>query len=366
MNYTSKFLEYEKNTQRLANLIEGHSAALKFFEKANRFGHNPYNYSTIQNAHKILLETQGISKTLLGLQSIAQQMQEVQKIAGSLGDIAHIATSFDRNSALMPQLQEAQKIAGGLGDIAHIATSFDRNSALMPQLQEAQKIAGSLGDIAHIATSFDRNSALMPQLQEAQKIAGSLGDIAHTTVLLGMNSGLVPQLQEAQRIASQIPFITKLQTKIPQIEPIFIEATKVATSLIHSAPFTVSALSVATASINFSARLDNFPYPEQLRIVDALDSLNLDTDTDIEIPEDLPEEMQSDYVTLIELLQKFCRENENQLLGILTTVETTVKNFSENDFSNPFTVLAFIYNCIILIWNQIKLPKDGDDNNNKD
>ena len=336
MNYTSKFLEYEKNTQRLANLIEGHSAALKFFEKANRFGHNPYNYSTIQNAHKILLETQGISKTLLGLQSIAQQMQEVQKIAGSLGDIAHIATSFDRNSALMPQLQEAQKIAGGLGDIAHIATSFDRNSALMPQLQEAQKIAGSLGDIAH------------------------------TTVLLGMNSGLVPQLQEAQRIASQIPFITKLQTKIPQIEPIFIEATKVATSLIHSAPFTVSALSVATASINFSARLDNFPYPEQLRIVDALDSLNLDTDTDIEIPEDLPEEMQSDYVTLIELLQKFCRENENQLLGILTTVETTVKNFSENDFSNPFTVLAFIYNCIILIWNQIKLPKDGDDNNNKD
>ena len=306
MNYTSKFLEYEKNTQRLANLIEGHSAALKFFEKANRFGHNPYNYSTIQNAHKILLETQGISKTLLGLQSIAQQMQEVQKIAGSLGDIAHIATSFDRNSALMPQLQEAQKIAG------------------------------------------------------------SLGDIAHTTVLLGMNSGLVPQLQEAQRIASQIPFITKLQTKIPQIEPIFIEATKVATSLIHSAPFTVSALSVATASINFSARLDNFPYPEQLRIVDALDSLNLDTDTDIEIPEDLPEEMQSDYVTLIELLQKFCRENENQLLGILTTVETTVKNFSENDFSNPFTVLAFIYNCIILIWNQIKLPKDGDDNNNKD
>ena len=306
MNDTSKFLEYEKNTQRLANLIEGHSAALKFFEKANRFGHNPYNYSTIQNAHKILLETQGISKTLLGLQSIAQQMQEVQKIAGSLGDIAHIATSFDRNSALMPQLQEAQKIAG------------------------------------------------------------SLGDIAHTTVLLGMNSGLVPQLQEAQRIASQIPFITKLQTKIPQIEPIFIEATKVATSLIHSAPFTVSALSVATASINFSARLDNFPYPEQLRIVDALDSLNLDTDTDIEIPEDLPEEMQSDYVTLIELLQKFCRENENQLLGILTTVETTVKNFSENDFSNPFTVLAFIYNCIILIWNQIKLPKDGDDNNNKD
>lgn len=274
MNYTSKFLEYEKNTQRLVNLIEGHSVALKFFEKANRFGHIPCNYSTIQNAHKILLETQGISKTLLGLQSIAQQMQE------------------------------------------------------------------------------------------AQKIVGSFGDIARTTALLAMNPPLAQQLQEAQKIAGQIPFIARIQTKIPQVEPIFMEATKIATSLRLSSPFMTSALPVAMTSINFSARLDNFPYPEQLKIVDALDSLNLDTD--IEIPEDLPEEMQSDYVTLIELLQKFCRENENQLLGILTTVETTVKNFSENDFSNPFTVLVFIYNCIILILNQIKLPKDGGDNNNKD
>lgn len=304
MNYTSKFLEYEKNTQRLVNLIEGHSVALKFFEKANRFGHIPCNYSTIQNAHKILLETQGISKTLLGLQSIAQQMQKAQKIAGSFGDIAH-------------------------------ATAL---SAM--------------------------NSTLAKQLQEAQKIAGSFGDIARTTALLAMNPPLAQQLQEAQKIAGQIPFIARIQTKIPQVEPIFMEATKIATSLRLSSPFMTSALPVAMTSINFSARLDNFPYPEQLKIVDALDSLNLDTD--IEIPEDLPEEMQSDYVTLIELLQKFCRENENQLLGILTTIETTVKNFSENDFSNPFTVLAFIYNCIILILNQIKLPKDGGDNNNKD
>ena len=334
MNYTSKFLEYEKNTQRLVNLIEGHSVALKFFEKANRFGHIPCNYSTIQNAHKILLETQGISKTLLGLQSIAQQMQKAQKIAGSFGDIAH-ATAL---SAM--------------------------NSTLAKQLQEAQKIAGSFGDIARTTALLAMNPPLAQQLQEAQKIAGSFGDIARTTALLAMNPPLAQQLQEAQKIAGQIPFIARIQTKIPQVEPIFMEATKIATSLRLSSPFMTSALPVAMTSINFSARLDNFPYPEQLKIVDALDSLNLDTD--IEIPEDLPEEMQSDYVTLIELLQKFCRENENQLLGILTTIETTVKNFSENDFSNPFTVLAFIYNCIILILNQIKLPKDGGDNNNKD
>lgn len=290
MNYTSKFLEYEKNTQRLANLIEAHSATLKFFEKANRFGHNPYNYSTIQNAHKILLETQGISKTLIGLQSMAQQIQEVQKIAGSLGDIA-------------------------------------RTTAL-PAM----------------------NSHLVQQMQEVQKIAGSLGDIAHTTALLGMNSGLVPQFQEAQIIAGQIPFITKLQTKIPQIEPIFIEATKVATSLMNSAPFTVSALSVATASINFSARLDNFPYPEQLRIVDALDSLNLDTDTDIEILEDLPEEMQTDYVTLTKFAYTFWQKNREFILGVLATIDTTARSFSENDFSNIFTIILFTYYCASLIY----------------
>ena len=323
MNYTSKFLEYEKNTQRLANLIEAHSAALKFFEKANRFGHNPYNYSTIQNAHKILLEPQGISKTLLGLQSIAQQMQEAQKIAGSLGDIA-------RTTAL-PAM----------------------NSPLAQQMQEAQKIAGSLGDIAHTTALPAMNSPLAQQMQETQKIAGSLGDIAHTTALLAMNSPLAQQIQEAQRIASQIPFITKLQTKIPQIEPIFIEATKVATSLMNSAPFTVSALSVATASINFSARLDNFPYPEQLRIVDALDSLNLDTDTDIEITEDLPEEIQTDYVTLTEFAYAFWQKNREFILGVLATIDTTARSFSENDFSNIFTIILFTYYCASLIYTSL-------------
>ena len=234
MNYTSKFLEYEKNAQRLANLIDGHSAALNFFEKAQRLGRIPYNYSTIQNALKILLETQGISKTLPSLQSIAQQIQETQKIA------------------------------------------------------------------------------------------------------------------------SPIPFIARLHTKIPQVELIFIEATKIPMSLKHSSPFMTSALSVATASINFSAELNNFPYPEQLKIVDALDSLNLDTNTDIEIYENLPEEIQTECISLDKFARNFWKNNREFILGILATVDTTVQSFSENDYSNIFTIILFTYYCAGFIFNQQK------------
>lgn len=298
MNYSSKFLEYEKSVQRLSKTFSEHSIALRSFERVHRDWHIPYdNLSAIQNACKSLLETHGISKTIVGLQNIANQIEEAQKIARGIGDISPTITSLDMGSNVARQMEEAQKFARGIGDISPIAYMF-RN---------------------HLAN----------------------------------------------QVANQIPFLARLQPRVLQMERIFTETTGIA-AIKYSEPFISSALSVARASLNFSVGLDTLPYSEQLRIVDALDDINLDTDADIIIPEDLSDEIHTDYVTLVEFLRTFWKENNNQLLGILTTVETTVKNFSENDFSNPFTIIAFIYNCIILILNQLNLPSRDEKKTNDD
>ena len=119
-------------------------------------------------------------------------------------------------------------------------------------------------------------------------------------------------------------------------------------------PFISSALSVARASLNFSVGLDTLPYSEQLRIVAALDDINLDTDADTIIPEDLSDETRTDYITLTEFSRAFWKNNREFILGILATVDTTIQSFSEEDCSNPFVVILFAYYCIGLILNQQK------------
>ena len=328
MNYSSKFLEYEKSVQRLSKIVSEHSIALRSFERLHRDWNIPYNnLSAIQNACKSLLETHGISKTILGLQSIAEQIEETQKFARGIGNISPTIASLDMGSNIARQMEDAQKFARGIGDISPTIASLDMGSNIARQMEDVQKFTRGIGDISPIAYMFRDHLA--------------------------------------NQVANQIPFLARLQPRVLQMERIFTETTGIA-AIKYSEPFISSALSVARVSLNFSVGLDTLPYSEQLRIVDALDNVNLDTDADIIIPEDLSDEIHTDYVTLVEFLRTFWKENNNQLLGILTTVETTVKNFSENDFSNPFTIIAFIYNCIILILNQLNLPSRDEKKTNDD
>lgn len=283
MTYTSKFLEHEKNLQKLLNIIDGHSAALEYFERVERIHHhlrNPYeNLATVQNSCKNLLGFQGINKNLLGLQSIAEQMQSVKLPLQVMHGTYPMKTDFGFESPVIKAAMRAQEIFSS------------------PILQ-----------------ALNQNAELLKQ------------------------------------ISKQTPFISEIQSRLARFERMTLDTVGIA-AIKHSAPFMSSALAVATASINFSAELDTLPYSEQLRIVDFLDRINLDTDEELIIPENLSAETQADYISLTEVARNFWKKNNSHILVILTTVETVAENFSENDISNPLTIVAFIYSCIALLLN---------------
>ena len=286
LHYTSKFLEYQKNAQRLAKLLDGHPYALAFLERTHQLGHLSCNCLEIQNTHKSLLGTPGISKTLIGLHDIAQEIQQTQEIYRDLGNIAYTPAFLNLDS-----------------------------------------------DFAH-----------------------SLNNLASLMSPISVDSDLINQFRETLKINSQIPFIDRLRTKIPQIGQLLTNTNRIA-EITYSEPFVQSALIVATTSINFSANLENFSYVEQLRIVNALDSLKLDTN--IEILEELPAELKSDYITLTEFAHSFWQDNRTYILGILATAYPTINGFCENDFSNIFVVILFTYYCSSLVYNSLKTPNEN-------
>ena len=164
------------------------------------------------------------------------------------------------------------------------------------------------------------------------------------------------------QIMAQTPFMAKVQSEMTKFEPLF-TSTKTIAGILDSSPLVTSTLSVTMESLNFSSELDKLTPSGQLKILEYLDSLNIDDSTDNIIPDDLPTEIRPEYITLVEIIRGFLQKNEPYILGILSTVETTAKNFSENDFSNVFTIIAFAYFVWALIVNQFEdNDNDGDKN----
>lgn len=211
-------------------------------------------------------------------------------------------------------------------------------------LSAIQNACKSLLETHGISKTILGLQSIAEQIEETQKFARGIGDISPIAYMFRDHL--------ANQVADQIPFLARLQPRVLQMERIFMETTGIA-AIKYSEPFISSALSVARASLNFSVGLDTLPYSEQLRIVDALDNINLDTDADI-IPEDLSDETRTDYITLTEFSRAFWKNNREFILGILATVDTTIQSFSEKDCSNPFVVILFAYYFIGLILNQQK------------
>jgi hypothetical protein len=265
------------------------------------------NKSALQLASQTLLATQGINKNILGIQSIFAQNDELQKAVKLVPDEI---------------IRSQQKLSLNFRDV----------------FEEQDKI---------IQRNF-RQSMEAIDNQVALELERSMKFIREYDL-----TAIIRQREFLRKISEQTLFVARLKPNIPKIEPLFANI-KIVESIFLSRPLMEASLSVAMETLNFSSALDKLHQEEQIKILDYLESLKIGDETDTIIPDDLPEEIQSDYITLVEFLRNFWKTNENYIIGILTTVETTVKNFSENDLSNPFTVIAFIYNCIAFLFKQFK------------
>lgn len=294
--------------------MDQHLAALQAFEKnypSLKFAYE--NNSALQLASQTLLATQGINKNILGLQSIFAQNAELQKAVKLVPDEI---------------MKSQQKLSTSFRDIF-----AEQDKIIQRNFRQAMETVDN-----QVALEWEHTMKIIREYTSQE---------------------IISQREFLKKITEQTLFVAKLQPNIPKIEPLFANI-KIIESIILSRPLMETSLSVAMETLNFSSALDKLPQEEQIKILDYLEGLKIDDETNTLIPNDLPEEIQSDYITLVEFLRNFWKTNENYIIGILTTVETTVKNFSENDFSNPFTVIAFIYNCIAFLFTQFK-----DDQNKK-
>lgn len=308
MNTVQKITPQSEVLQKTLNLLNQHSDALQEFEKNCPALQNIYESAvSLEVKGKSLLATQGINKNILGFQSILLQNDEWKK-----------RWNLIQNEIAQSQQQLSIKFQ-------NMITEQTRITQL--KLRQAME-------------NIDNQLAL--KLERSMKI------IREYT-----SQDLISQQDFLRQITERTPFIDKLQSELAKFDSLFPD-TKTIETLIHSSQLMTSTLSVAIETINFSSELDKLPHEEQLKILAYLESLDIDNETEIIIPDDLPSEIQSDYITLNEFLRNFLKINQTYILGILTTVETTVKNFSENNFSNPFTIFAFVYFCVALLLNQIK------------
>ena len=314
MDTVQKISQHFKVVQKSLKLANQHLAALQAFER--NYPSLKFDYEskpTLQLASQTLLDTPGINKNILGIQSIFAQNAEFRKSVKFVPD---------------EMIKAQQKLSTSFKDI------FEEKDKMIQR------------DFCQAMEAIDNRVAL--DLERTMK-----------TIREYTSQEIISQHEFLKKISEQTLFVAKLQPNLPKIEPLFANL-KIIESTIIPRPLIKESLSVAIETLNFSFELDKLTHEEQLKILDYLENLDINDETELIIPDDLPEEIQSDYITLVEFLRNFWKTNKSYIIGILTTVETAVKNFSENDFSNPFTVIAFIYNCVALLLKQI-----NDDKNEK-
>lgn len=115
------------------------------------------------------------------------------------------------------------------------------------------------------------------------------------------------------QISHQIPFFDRLQSKFFQIQPLFKESRGFE-SLLDLTTFKHSTLAIASASIDFSSALDNLDYSEQVKIVDFLDNINLDLETEEVPPKELSDKTQTEYITFKSFVNDYWKTNRDSIL----------------------------------------------------
>lgn len=235
-----------------------------------------------------------------------------------------------------------------------------------------QSATNSLLATSGISKSLIGLQSVSEQIQASQRMLNmpSIANLSATKALYGMDHHILNQIQASQKIwrdmidspvakllneqsvmkqiANQVPLANAMQLRLPQMERVFESASTLA-AIANSNSFLSSALSVATTSLNFSSVLDTLNLTEQQRIIDIIDQIDLDDETDIGNPEELPEEIQSEYINFIDFIRDYWKENREHILGILATADTAVNGIANGDFSNIFTIVLFAFYCTNLL-----------------
>ncbi len=334
MDSMQKIMSSSANLQKSLGVMNAHFSALqKFTQEYPNLQEAYRNATTLQRAENHLLAMQGISKSMLGLQSIVEQ---------SSFRIANAIAEQHKPLIQNPVQDMVAKIAGQTDTANAIAEQRKLSSDLLKDMFRKTALYSSLGCVVDLVEG-----------QHSLKRDFTLQALIRDSVFLS-------------QIANQSPFISAVQAQMPKMTKIW-GTENVLAKIATASPVLESVFPIAIASINFSSELDRLKLQEQQRIVNVIEQIALDDETEPVISEQFDAETKKEYITLVDLLRDFWKKNKNQLLGILTTVETSVKNFSENDLSNPFTILAFIYNCLALLLNQLNtLNKEGADDNEDD
>lgn len=330
MDSMQKMMSSSANLQKSLGVMNAHFSALqKFTQEYPNLQEAYRSATTLQRAENHLLAMQGISKSMLGLQSIVEQ---------SSFRIANAIAKQHKPLSQNPVQDMVAKIAEQTDTANAIAEQRKLSSDLLKDMFRKTALYSSLGyvvDLVEGQHSLKRDFTLPALMRD---------------------SGFLSQ------IANQSPFISAVQAQMPKMAKI-LGTEKVLAKIATASPVLESVFPIAIASINFSSELDRLNFQEQQRIVDALEHYE---ETEPVISEQFDAETKKEYITLVDLLRDFWKKNKNQLLGIITTVETSVKNFSENDLSNPFTIIAFIYNCLALLLNQLNTLNKEDYDDNED
>ena len=273
------------------------------------------------------------------------------------------ATSLQKSLGIMDRhlsaLQEFEKTHTRLQDIYKDTYSL-------------QSATNSLLATSGISKSLIGLQSVSEQIQASQRMLNmpSIANLSATKALYGMDHHILNQIQASQKIwrdmidspvakllneqsvmkqiANQVPLANAMQLRLPQMERVFESASTLA-AIANSNSFLSSALSVATTSLNFSSVLDTLNLTEQQRIIDIIDQIDLDDETDIGNPEELPEEIQSEYINFIDFIRDYWKENREHILGILATADTAVNGIANGDFSNIFTIVLFAFYCTNLL-----------------
>ena len=300
-----------------------HFSAVQEFEKNNSYLRSIQKYnSALKSAGDNLLAMQGINKNILGMQSIIEQNRPLMNILSSMS--------------------ETMKLSSDLSSAAE-SIRINKSSLKNPLTEMAMGISSLLpSTMANLLETHNRLNSTF------QAIIGNQYFL--------------------QRISEQSPFISAVQRHTSLPEKIFGNSGVLA-QMAESKTLFESALPVVASALNFSSALDSLSIGEQQRIVDILEQIDLDDDSELEVNELNLGVTRTEYIELTTFIQIFFKENSSYMTNILSTIETTIKNFIDKDLSNPFTIIVFAYSCLALLinaWN-IKIVSDennGDDNKN--
>lgn len=167
---------------------------------------------------------------------------------------------------------------------------------------------------------------------------------------IAINPTIYQEIFSRQQILTQaMPYalIQEIQSKNNLIQSALQNETIARMNeIIYSRNFLSSALIVQDAAIDFLSEMKKIDGYEQKTLGEILKEIRRKKKF-----EDLPIETQESFLTLEEFVKIFWNDNKEYILGIFATSDSTINAIQNNDFSNIFTVLLFIYYSIGLLMN---------------